>query len=180
MSSLRKLESARRNGALSNGPKTPEGKAISSINALRHGLAAQTLVLCNESRDRFDMLREAYIEEFQPETPAEQDAVEEMIAAKWRQRRIWGVETATFDLAMDKNAADFEKQFAKSDEMTRLAVAFQSLADNSAALRMLRHYSVDARREYDRAFQRFLDLRILNRKKEPNNDEQNKERQNIP
>ena len=179
MSSLRKLESARRNGALSNGPKTPEGKAISSLNALRHGLAAQTLVLCNESHDRFDMLREAYVDEFQPETPSEQDAVEEMIAAKWRQRRIWGVETATFDLAMDKNAADFEKQFAKSDEMTRLAVAFQSLADNSAALRMLRHYSVDARREYDRAFQRLLDLRILNRNEEQDNDAQDKERQNM-
>jgi hypothetical protein len=81
---------------------------------------------------------------------------------------------------MDKNAADFEKQFAKSDEMARLAVAFQSLADNSAALRMLRHYSIDACRKYDRAFQRFLDLRILNRKEEPNNDEQNKEHQNIP
>jgi hypothetical protein len=67
---------------------------------------------------------------------------------------------------MDKNAADFEKQFAKSDEMTRLAVAFQSLADKSEALRMLRYYSVDARREYDRAFQRLLDLRVLNRKEQ--------------
>ena len=31
---------------------------------------------------------------------------------------------------------------------------------------MLRYYSVDARREYDRAFQRLLDLRVLNRKDE--------------
>jgi len=31
---------------------------------------------------------------------------------------------------------------------------------------MLRHYSVDARREHDRAFQQLLDLRVLNHKEQ--------------
>jgi hypothetical protein len=162
MSSLRKIQSARLNGAKSHGPKTPEGKAISSLNGLRHGLAAKTVVLCNETRDRYNAVHDEYIEEFRPRTPAEKDAVEDMVTAKWRQRRFLGVETATFDLQMDRQAEEIASQFAKTDEMTRLAIAFQTLADKSNTIQMLMRYSAGFRHEYDRAFQRLLELRILN------------------
>ena len=97
-----------------------------------------------------------------PRTNAERDAVEEMAIAKWRQRRYWGTEAATLDLQMDKQAKEITEQFDKTDEMTRLAIAFQTLADNSNALRLLDRYLAGIRRDYDRAFQRLLDLRILN------------------
>jgi len=168
MPSVRKLQSARLNGAKSKGPKTPNGKAIASLNALRHGLAAKTVVLCNESHDRFNTVHDAYIDEFDPQTNAESDAIEEMVIAKWRHRRYWGVEAATLDLQMDKQAEEIAKTFSKTDEMTRLSIAFQTLADNSNALRLLDRYLAGIRRDYDRAFQRLLDLRILN---SPNPDE---------
>jgi hypothetical protein len=88
--------------------------------------------------------------------------VEEMAIAKWRQRRYWGTEAATLDLQMDKQAKEITEQFDKTDEMTRLAIAFQTLSDNSNALRLLDRYLAGIRRDYDRAFQRLLDLRILN------------------
>ena len=162
MSSFRKLQSARLNGAKSSGPKTPEGKAIASMNALRHGLAAKTVVLCNESHDRFNGVHDAYIDEFDPRTTAELDAVEEMAISKWRHRRYWGIEAATLDLQMDKQAKQLEKEFTKLDEMTRLAIAFKALADDSSSLRLLDRYLAGIRRDYDRAFHRLLDLRILN------------------
>src|SRR5258708_38760045 len=106
--------------------------------------------------------------ESDPKTKAEGDAMKKMAIAKGRPRRYWGVEAATLDLQMDKQAKEIEEKFTKTDEMTRLAMAFTTLADNSNALRLLDRYLAGIRRDYDRAFQRLLDLRILN---SPNPDE---------
>jgi hypothetical protein len=55
---------SRRNGAKSRGPKTPEGKARSAQNALKHGLRAQKhVVLPGESATEFAALEAALLQE---------------------------------------------------------------------------------------------------------------------
>ena len=44
MTSLRQIESNRRNPQRSTGPKTQSGKARASQNAVRHGLTAETVI----------------------------------------------------------------------------------------------------------------------------------------
>ena len=48
-----KSQTARANGAQSRGPVTPQGRAASSRNSLRHGFTAASMVLPTESRQDF-------------------------------------------------------------------------------------------------------------------------------
>jgi len=86
MATQAQIDAARRNGAKSHGPKTPDGKAISSMNALRHGMTAKAVLLTNENPEAYCKLAASYYEKFQPTDDVERDLVDEMVVAKWRQR----------------------------------------------------------------------------------------------
>jgi hypothetical protein len=63
-----RAEASRRNGAKSRGPKTTEGKARSSQNALKHGFRAQKhVVLDDEDAAEFAALEAALVEELAPD-----------------------------------------------------------------------------------------------------------------
>ena len=105
MSSERRIQASRANGAKSKGPKTPEGKARSSQNGVCHGLLANSLVLEEESKDIFTALHAEFVDEFAPSSPFESTLVGLMVAARWRCLRIWGMETSALDREMRNLAA---------------------------------------------------------------------------
>ena len=76
MSSLRKIDANRENAKL-GGPKTPEGKMIASLNATKHGLAGNTLVLTNESRPMYNSLLDSFLGRFKPADDRPDDGGEE-------------------------------------------------------------------------------------------------------
>jgi hypothetical protein len=120
MSTLRQIISARANGARSRGPVTAQGKSRSSQNAIRHGLFARCVVTDNESADGFHQWRQQYMERFGPFEGVELAVVEEMVAASWRLRRVWALETRVINDALASQPP--------GDEMTRTVAAFRSLA----------------------------------------------------
>jgi hypothetical protein len=80
---------SRRNGAKSKGPKTPEGKARSAMNALKHGLCAgKAVVIGDEDWDMFDALEAALIEELAPHTPMQAVLARRIVLATWRLERV--------------------------------------------------------------------------------------------
>ena len=171
MSSQRKTQSARTNGAKSHGPKTKAGLEKSSKNALTHGLYSATTVLASESREQYQALLDAYIQQFQPDGPVESHLIEEMVAAKWRQRRLWAIET---DLLEDEIIVQKKKLDADGetyDEITPLSFAYRDLSASSALPFLTRHES-RLERAYFRALKTLLDLQRL-RKRAPTAPPQN-------
>ena len=95
-SSLARVLSSRANGALSRGPKTPEGQRRSSMNAVRHGLLAKCVVLANESEQAFKDVLAQHFGRLGPADGVELGMIEEMAAAFWRLRRLWAIENPAF------------------------------------------------------------------------------------
>jgi hypothetical protein len=92
-----RAEASRKNGARSKGPKTPEGKARSSQNALQHGLRAQKhMLLPGESAAEYQRLEAALLEELAPEGALQTVLARRVVAAAWRLERVERIEGDLF------------------------------------------------------------------------------------
>ncbi len=94
MSSEYQIAANRFNARSSKGPKTAEGKALSSRNAMTHGLSAAGGLLGGESPEEFFEMRTRVIEELAPEGPVESELAERIVSILWRLRRIPAFEVA--------------------------------------------------------------------------------------
>ena len=92
--SARKVEANRRNARKSTGPRTQDGKARSALNALEHGLTAETVVLPDENATEFEAFRDAVVEELAPHGPLQASVAEQIAIRAWRQRRPARAEAA--------------------------------------------------------------------------------------
>ncbi len=88
MATIKQIDANRRNALRSTGPRTPEGKAASSMNSLRHGLRARTVVLPGEDGDEFHQLCDDLEVEWQPQSRTEQFYLEQMAVSQWKLNRM--------------------------------------------------------------------------------------------
>src|SRR5262245_44890055 len=68
MVSQARSDTARRNGARSKGPTTPEGKSRSRANSLTHSMTGEGVVVTDEVRDEADRTEQALLAELNPRT----------------------------------------------------------------------------------------------------------------
>ena len=171
--SLLKSETARANGAKSHGPVTPEGRAASSRNSLRHGFTATSVVLPTESQEDFQALLDSYTDQFHPQGGVEEDLVQTMAAARWRLRRISTIETTLLNNEMTSRAKECRRELHSPDDDARLAWVFQKLAGNGQSLALLMRYEGTLNRSYDRAFKQLLLLQSGRPRPQPNEPKPN-------
>ena len=93
--SKRKLQANRRNALKSTGPRTKEGKARSALNALQHGLTAETVVLPDEDPVEFATFRGAIVEELAPHGTLQEFQADRIAVLAWRLRRPVRAEAAS-------------------------------------------------------------------------------------
>ncbi|MFO0954145.1 MAG: hypothetical protein U0835_23920 [Isosphaeraceae bacterium] len=110
--SEKRAEANRRNARKSTGPVTPEGKARSSQNALKHGLAAQTHLPPGIEPEEFEHELTRWNESVGPAGAAEEALVRTACHAAWKLSKIAAVEEAKARIAAARAA----------DERTRALV----------------------------------------------------------
>ena len=92
----RRAATNRANSLHSTGPRTKPGKQRSSLNALRHGLTAQTAVLPTENPETYQRHIQQFLDEYAPATATETQLVHEIANTAWRLNRIPLLEAELF------------------------------------------------------------------------------------
>jgi hypothetical protein len=103
--SPKQLAANQRNAEKSTGPKTPAGRAVSKMNALKHGILSKEVLVSGrnvrESRRELAALHQRFWDELQPIGPMEEMLVDQIVTAHWRLRRALTAESGEIALSVD-------------------------------------------------------------------------------
>jgi hypothetical protein len=93
VTSAKKIAANQRNAEHSTGPVTDYGKGISRLNALKHGLTAETPVLPWEDWEEREDFLVAVHDALRPVGAYEEELVDGIVSVLWRLRRVERIET---------------------------------------------------------------------------------------
>ncbi len=147
MATEAQINANRRNALKSTGPRTPEGKARSAQNALKHGLAAISphAFLAVEDKPAFERLLAGYMRIYNPQHADEVDLLVDAAYCKWRQQRLWNTDTQLVEMAIAINQQDLQRQLPKANAAAHVANA-TALCSPHAQLN--RRYEAQLHRQY--------------------------------
>ncbi len=97
MASEAQTNANRVNSQKSTGPRTPEGKAVVSQNAVKHGLFADETVINGEDQARFDLHHDAMVGEMWPVGVMESMLAERIVSLSWRLQRTERMQNQAID-----------------------------------------------------------------------------------
>ena len=184
MISQARLTANRLNSQKSTGPKTQEGKAQSSLNALKHGLSAtqSSALLPTEDQNAYLLFCDQIRDDLNPKSPMEYILTERITQTLWRMRRIPTAEAELFNRHNEarrdqvrqanqkrQDAQDYEYRFRRKTPppleqsplpqdlppSQTLAAQFESHDDKSNPFMRLSRYEAHLNRSYHR------DLKLL-------------------
>ena len=97
MSTKAQINANRQNAQKSTGPKTAEGKAAVSQNAVKHGLFAAEAVISVENPADYALYRNEYLAELLPVGMVESVLAERIVSLSWRLQRAERMQNQVID-----------------------------------------------------------------------------------
>ena len=143
MTTDKQAEANRRNAEKATGPKTEEGKAIAKLNAIKHGILSEAVLITKgggqERKEAYLVLYNGLRDYFQPQGTMEDTLVEQIVVTLWRKRRVLRFELGCLRKQLDDCRKTVEEPDEDEDEYSshipktareRLAAAKKRLASH--------------------------------------------------
>ena len=127
-----RAEINRANSQHSTGPITEEGKKRSSLNALRHGLTSQNVLIPGEDPKIYDAHVAALYDEHNPQTQTESIQVQLLADLSWRLLRVATMESNLLD--QNINYSTYDDQNSRVDAFDKLTRSLANLSLHSQRL----------------------------------------------
>jgi hypothetical protein len=131
------------NAQLSTGPRTVDGKARSSRNAVKHGLTSKQLVIAPGEEDEFAELHDALHAQVSPEGALEMGIFNMLVHAAWNLERFRTLEARLMADGVDALLDD--RTAAALDRLQRYAAAQRSYFRALRELRTLQSNRIHRR-----------------------------------
>jgi hypothetical protein len=174
VTSQKQIEANRRNAKKSTGPRTPEGKARSSRNAITHGFYSRDLVIPGEFPESFEALHEGFRESFLPTDAIEESLVLQMAIAQWRIYRLVRSESAHLWRRINSGSEADDLEYSEARDLFppadgrelanyRLGKAFGEITGASDRFTQVSRFETSLRRSFYQAFQAIEARRQLHR-----------------
>lgn len=167
MTTRKQVAANRKNAQKSTGPKTEEGKKISSMNAFQHGMLAGVTSSLIDPDNRFNEIYAALIVEFQPDGVVETTLVRRMAVAMERERRGQDYEHAKFSLDHFKSARQrVLSKFPVESETFQTALRELDIAPNVDEMLKIARYQRSISAEFSRAHKELVSIQEARLNKE--------------
>ncbi len=147
----------RANSQHSTGPKTEAGKQRSSLNALRHGLTGQIVVMPTEDLEAYQSHLNSFTDEYHPKGATEAHLVQALADTSWRLNRVAALETNLLTLGMASGNPFSDSPQQIQDAMSIVA----ALESQSKALANLSMHSQRLSRQFERTVVQLRELQKI-------------------
>jgi len=153
-----RAEVNKKNAQHSTGPKTESGKKQSSLNALRHGLTGQIVVMPTEDLHAYQVHLKSFTDEYHPHGATEAHLVQALADCSWRLNRVAALETNLLTLGI----ANASSPITDAPSQVRDALSIVSaLESQSKALSNLSLHSQRLSRQFERTVTQLRDLQKI-------------------
>jgi hypothetical protein len=128
------LRANRENAKKSCGPKTPEGKQRSALNATRHGILSQVIHLPEEEMKSYDAFTARYVADLQPVGAVETELANACADLQFRLHRLASAEHNLFALGHEENGDRWNTGHPESHSALTFAETLRRSKDPLATL----------------------------------------------
>jgi hypothetical protein len=140
--------------------RTQEGKARSSMNALRHGLTARVVVLPTEDMDAYQAFSKEIVDSLDAQTPVECQFAQTVADNQWRINRIRSIEDGMLGMGHFEAAGDFD---APTSEIHSAMTAARAFRDDSKSFVNLSIYEQRLHRSMKESLRQLKELQTERR-----------------
>jgi hypothetical protein len=152
MATAAQIAANRANARKSTGPRTVEGKQRSSMNPLKHGLSARTIVLSHEDEIGYQETRGSLYQQYQPATPQECMLVDQLASAWWRTIRARQYETDLMNMQVENvKRRNARKKKVHNQESDRKALVVALTVEPHDDFKTFFRYDATIERQFYRA-----------------------------
>lgn len=119
------------------GPKTKEGKEVSKMNALKHGLLSKEVLLADDDPKALQELGYSIVEALKPVGEIEGMLTDRIISSTWRLRRLLQIERGT--MQWHKDYEDMFPNLGSGGD--KESQKLKEMIDNNAIEKIIRYES---------------------------------------